>query len=140
MKFHGVEGKWFSPVLLNWRFLLNFVLKPLRLDKKFFIFSIFKDAYLERIYGKEKLTPLVLTLGLIIYGCTASAGQNDKIDSDRTFTVHLYSPIIGDEDRAASTAPAIPDPISLQEEIPKFLLTLHQVIRVSTRWMIRRTL
>ena len=85
---------------------------------------------------KEKLTPLVLTLGLIIYGCTASAGQNDKIDSDRTFTVHLYSPIIGDED----TAPAIPDPISLQEEIPKFLLTLHQVIRVSTRWMIRRTL
>lgn len=48
---------------------------------------------------KEKLTPLVLTLGLIIYGCTASAGQNDKIDSDRTFTVHLYSPIIGDEDR-----------------------------------------
>ena len=76
---------------------------------------------------KEKLTPLVLTLGLIIYGCTASAGQNDKIDSDRTFTVHLYSP-------------ASPDPISLQEEIPKFLLTLHQVIRVSTRWMIRRTL
>mgnify|MGYP006863320808 CR=1 FL=1 len=54
MKFHGVEGKWFSPVLLNWRFLLNFVLKPLRLDKKFFIFSIFKDAYLERIYGKRK--------------------------------------------------------------------------------------
>ena len=101
MKFHGVEGKWFSPVLLNWRFLLNFVLKPLRLDKKFFIFSIFKDAYLERIYEKEKLTPLVLTLGLIIYGCTASAGQNDKIDSDRTFTVHLYSPIIGDEDRGS---------------------------------------
>ena len=50
---------------------------------------------------KEKLTPLVLTLGLIIYGCTASAGQNDKIDSDRTFTVHLYSPIIGDEDRGS---------------------------------------
>ena len=50
---------------------------------------------------KEKLTPLVLTLGLIIYGCTASAGQNDKIDSGRTFTVHLYSPIIGDEDRGS---------------------------------------
>ena len=31
---------------------------------------------------KEKLTPLVLTLGLIIYGCTASAGQNDKIDGE----------------------------------------------------------
>lgn len=50
---------------------------------------------------KGKLTPLVLTLGLIIYACTASAGQNDKIDSDRTFTVHLYSPIIGDEDRGS---------------------------------------
>ena len=100
MKFHGVEGKWFSPVLLNWRFLLNFVLKPLRLDKKF-LFSQYSKTPTWRIYGKKKLTPLVLTLGLIIYGCTASAGQNDKIDSDRTFTVHLYSPIIGDEDRGS---------------------------------------
>ena len=50
---------------------------------------------------KGKLTPLVLTLGLIIYGCTASAGQNDKIDLDRTDTVNLYSPIIGDEDRGS---------------------------------------
>lgn len=89
---------------------------------------------------KGKLTPLVLTLGLIIYGCTASAGQNDKIDLDRTDTViTCILPLSVMRIGAASTVPAIPDLILLQE-IPQFLLPLHQVIRASTRWMIRRTL